>query len=36
MFTPQRPEDDTNDKHFVNILWQDGRRTESAVTWYGK
>lgn len=36
MFTPQQPEDGVNHKHLVNILWQDGRTTESAVTWYGK
>lgn len=36
MFTPQAPENGVNHKHIVNILWQDGRTTESAVTWYGK
>lgn len=36
MFTPQAPEKGLNHKHLVNIVWQDGRTTESAVTWYGQ
>lgn len=36
MFTPQPPTDGVNHKHFVDILWQSGLTTKSAVTWYGK
>lgn len=36
MFTPQPPEDGDNHKHIVEVLWQDGVVTESAVTWYGR
>jgi len=36
MFTPHPPERGTNEKHDVEITWQDGRKTESVVTWYGK
>jgi hypothetical protein len=36
MYTPHPPIKGRNDKHFVSILWPDGRTTRSAVTWYGK
>ena len=36
MFTPHPPERGANKKHDVEITWQDGRTTESVVTWYGK
>lgn len=36
MFTPQPPEKGVNHKHPVRILWQDGRVTDSVVTWYGQ
>jgi hypothetical protein len=35
MYTPHPPKTGRNDKHAVSILWQDGRITESTVTWYG-
>jgi hypothetical protein len=35
MFTPDPPLKGTNAKHPVRIEWQDGRVTESMVTWYG-
>ena len=35
MYTPHPPEAGRNDKHPVSILWQDGRTTESMITWYG-
>jgi hypothetical protein len=35
LFAPFPPEKGTNRKAAVNILWQDGRRTASVVTWYG-
>ena len=36
MFTSNPPEDDTNSKHPVEILWPDGRTTDSVVHWYGR
>lgn len=36
MYTPHTPERGKNEKHKVEILWQDGRKTDSVVTWYGK
>jgi type II restriction enzyme len=36
MFTPHPPRKERLDKHRVNILWPDGRITESDVTWYGR
>lgn len=35
MYTPHTPTIGRNDKHSVQITWQDGRVTESVVTWYG-
>jgi len=35
MYTPHGPVKGQNDKHAVSILWQDGRTTESVITWYG-
>ena len=35
MYTPHPPKGGQNDKHPVSILWQDGRITDSMVTWYG-
>jgi type II restriction enzyme len=35
MYTPHPPKPGRNDKHPVSILWQDGRVTESMITWYG-
>lgn len=34
-FTPHAPERGQNAEHLVNVLWQDGRETESCVKWYG-
>ena len=36
MYTPHPPVKGQNDKHPVSIVWQDGRATESVITWYGK
>lgn len=36
MLTPQPPTHGVNDTHLVNIVWPDGRNTESAVKWYGR
>ncbi len=36
LFTPHPPEKGFNSKHDVHVTWQDGRITESVVTWYGK
>lgn len=36
MFTPHAPKVGINRKHTIRILWQDGRTTESCVTWYGR
>jgi len=35
MYTPHPPVKGRNDKHPVSIVWQDGRNTESMITWYG-
>jgi hypothetical protein len=35
MYTPYPPVKGRNDKHPVSIVWQDGRTTESMITWYG-
>jgi hypothetical protein len=35
MYTPDPPKTGRNDKHPVSILWQDGRTTNSVITWYG-
>lgn len=35
MYTPHPPVKGRNDKHPVSILWQDGRTTDSVITWYG-
>ncbi|MDI6722451.1 MAG: type II restriction endonuclease [Candidatus Aenigmarchaeota archaeon] len=35
-YTPFPPEKGKNNEHFVKIIWQDGRETESCVKWYGK
>jgi hypothetical protein len=35
MYTPHAPVKGRNDKHPVTILWQDGRFTDSVITWYG-
>jgi type II restriction enzyme len=36
MYSPQPPTKGINSKTFVKIEWQDGRITDSAVTWYGR
>lgn len=36
MYSPQRPERGVVHKHPVRVQWQDGRATDSVVTWYGK
>lgn len=36
LFTPHAPEKGSNSKHELAITWQDGRVTESVLTWYGK
>lgn len=36
LFTVHSPEKGVNRKHDIAITWQDGRITESVVTWYGK
>lgn len=35
LFTPQPPVKGVNHKNDVTITWQDGRQTDSVVTWYG-
>jgi len=35
MYTPHGPIKGRNDKHSVSIVWQDGRTTDSVITWYG-
>jgi hypothetical protein len=35
MYTPHSPRAGRNDKHPISILWQDGRITDSVITWYG-
>ena len=34
-FSPHAPEKGKNYEHLVDILWQDGQRTESCIKWYG-
>ena len=34
MYTPHPPVKGRNDKHPISIVWQDGRTTESVITWY--
>lgn len=36
LYTQQAPKKGINHKGPVNIRWQDGRITESVITWYGK
>lgn len=33
---PEKVSSDTNPKEHVRILWQDGRETDSVITWYGR
>ncbi|MFC6644678.1 type II restriction endonuclease [Granulicella cerasi] len=35
LFTPHGPEKGANSKHDLTITWQDGRVTESVITFYG-
>lgn len=35
LFTPHPPEKGGNAKSWPTVVWQDGRTTESCVTWYG-
>ena len=35
-FTPHAPVKGQNNDHLVDIIWQDGRTTNSVVKWYGK
>ena len=34
-FTPHAPEKGKNHESIVDVLWQDGQRTESCIKWYG-
>lgn len=34
-FTHNPPERGRNTEHMVQVLWQDGRQTESCIKWYG-
>lgn len=36
LYSPHPPEKGDNPKSWPKVLWQDGRVTESCVTWYGK
>lgn len=36
LYTPDPPAKGVKTKHQVRILWQDGRTTDSVVTWYGE
>lgn len=36
LYTPDSPAKGVKTKHKVKILWQDGRTTDSVVTWYGE
>ena len=36
LFTQQPPTKGINNKDIVEVTWQDGRITKSAVTWYGQ
>lgn len=33
---PDKVSGDTNPKEDVRVIWQDGRETESVITWYGR
>lgn len=33
---PEKVTADTNPKQNVKVLWQDGRETDSVITWYGR
>jgi len=35
MFSPHPPKRGENREHAVSILWQDGKKTDSRVKWYG-
>ncbi len=35
LFTPHGPAKGANSKHELAITWQDGRVTDSVITWYG-
>lgn len=35
LFTPQAPVKGINHNHVVEVIWQDGRETQSTVKWYG-
>jgi len=35
LFTPNPPDRGKNTKHELKVTWQDGRVTDSVVTWYG-
>ena len=35
-FSPYPPKKGSNHKHEIEIVWPDGRRTMSVVTWYGR
>lgn len=34
-FTHNPPKQGSNAEHIVQVLWQDGRQTESCIKWYG-
>src|SRR5689334_6239834 len=36
MFTPHAPERGRNEETAVQVIWQDGRATDSRVKWYGR
>ena len=36
VYTPHPPEKGENKEHFVDVVWQDGRVTNSCVKWYGE
>lgn len=36
LFSPHPPEKGHLEKSWPKVTWQDGRKTESCVTWYGK
>ena len=35
-YSPYPPEKGKNSEHYIKIIWQDGRETESCIKWYGK
>jgi len=35
LYTPHPPKRGKNQEHFVEILWPDGRKTNSCIKWYG-